>query len=417
MRYGIRLVAVAVLWLALTSCADDTGFTGSAGRGGARGGAAGRGGPRPSAVRNADAKPEPKADLDEGDTGGDTGNVDPFSALTWFWQCESAPVPLPPPLTDTEIVIEGVGPHRFLPAQLDGSPLVFQGKLCEPQQLPRDIVFVIDTSGSMNDNDPRVGDTCGRLTAIDAVLSSLPAGGTGRFGLVTFNTLLDRNSTMLFDSRDALFANLAGVGGIADVVCNAFGGTNYDAGLVKAEELLRTSGRAAATKEIYFISDGQPNPGLEGIPLASSLKTTGVTIGADSIPVTIATIMLAGADTVLEQFIASRGPDGKPLHAFVAQISQLTKALADLVSNEVVGAELAWRPIGAAQWNATNLLDHLQGFNFILPSFNINHSEAPQGLEVRYEYFDKHDNRYLSEGKLLWIAASGGEVSESSTGN
>ena len=394
MGISIRIGAAATAWLACVSCGNDAGLKGSSGI---------QSGPQavPDPVEEEDAKPRTPKPRTEPDTA-----KNQYAQLRWFWQCESAPVPTPAPSGPDELVIEGTGPHEFAPEQLDGAPLVFEGNVCEPKALPRDIVFVVDTSGSMQQNDPRIGTSCGRLMAIDAVLASLPTGGQARIGLVTFNTDLDRNSTALFENGPTLYADLGAGGSVADVVCNANGGTNYDAGITKAEQLFSLAGRAEATKEIYFISDGQPNVGAEGILQAQRLKTVGVAVGADVIPVMIATIMLAGTDTVLENLIASRGPDGRPLHAFASQTGELTKALATLINNELEGAELAWRPIGTDDWQTTKLLEQLQGFSFVLPSINIDYSQAPQGLEVRYEFFDKHDNRYTTGGQLLWTAAS-----------
>lgn len=394
-------------WSWLVSCSDGTDFAG------------------PSNSQAATPRDLGSGGDDDGDAVGDEYDSDKdgdgendfdankrrASQLTWFWQCESAPVPVPAPASPNEIVIAGAGPHQFSPKQLDGAPLVFTGKICEPEEFKRDIVFVIDTSGSMNENDPRVGDSCGRLTAIDTVVRSL-VPGSFRVGLVTFNGALDRFSTGLFESADALFSNLAGTGKLADVVCNANSGTNYDAGLSKAAELFQTAGQTKATKEVYFVSDGQPNFGVEGIAQANLLKTNGVNIGGQMQPLTIATIMLSGTDTVLERFIASQGPNGKPLHAYVAQTSELTKALSILVKNEVAAAQLAWRPIGSADWQKSDLLQNLQGFNFTLPSVTINYEEARQGLEVLYEYFDKHNARFVTEGKLLWDAVASEENEE-----
>lgn len=404
-----RLMTLALTWSGLLGCGGGTDFAGPSTSQAATprytGGSDGRG---EGDAEEKDYDSDKKGD-DDGDDFDANRRVDRAAQLTWFWQCESAPVPVPAPIMPDEIVIAGAGPHQFAPEALDGAPLVFTGKICEPEEFKRDIVFVIDTSGSMNENDPRVGDSCGRLTAIDTVVRSL-VPGSFRVGLVTFNGALDRFSSGLFDTADALFANLAGTGKLADVVCNANSGTNYDAGLSKAAELFQTAGKSKATKEIYFVSDGQPNFGVEGIFLANQLKTTGVNIGGQMQPLTIATIMLAGTDTVLEKFIASQGPNGKPLHAYVAQTSELTKALSILVKNEVAGAELGWRPIGASDWQKTNLLQNLQGFNFTLPSVTIDYEATRQGIEVHYEYFDKHNVRFVTEGKLLWDPATSEDI-------
>lgn len=327
-----------------------------------------------------------------------------YTALTWFWQCDSDPAAVPNAPNATSSVLQGVGPHHFTPAQVEGSSITITGRLCKPATLKRDIIFVVDTSGSMEDNDARVGNGCGRLTAIRQVLLAIAGEGVGtaNFGIVTFNSTLDRNSTRLFDNASLLFAELAGTADISAVVCNAVGGTNYDDGLAKAADLL-SAGRVGATKEIYFISDGQPDDGKDGAARAATLKTVGVPVGTQQVPVTIATVMLAGTDKVLETKIASRDSTGKALHAYVTQTGGLAKVLADLAHNEIVGAELKYRSVDATSWTSLDLLTHMDAqFNFTIPSFKIEVSKEPRGIEVQYEYWDKHDNRFSTGGKVLW---------------
>ncbi len=406
-----KSVLEAVLALAFTvalcpGCGDDSSFKGSTGQ----------------AKKTADAKPADPAP--PAPTPGDPPPPPPpgpppppsgrsYSGLNWFWQCDSDPAAVPAAADDASLVLQGIGPHHFTSDQVEGTAVTISGRLCRPATLKRDIVFVIDTSGSMNDNDKRIGNGCGRLSAIRQVLLALAGEGAGiaNFSIVTFNSVLDRNSTRFFDNANLLFAELSGAGDISDVVCNATGGTNYDAGLTKAAELL-TLGRLGATKEIYFISDGQPDSGKDGIARATSMKSVGVTVGTQLIPVTIATVMLAGTDTVLETQIASRDSTGKPLYGYVAQTGGLAKVLADLTHNEIVGAELKYRPLGAAKWTTLDLLTHLDAeFNFVLPSFKIEVSKEPRGIEVQYEYWDKHDNRFSTGGKILWT------VDDSSAGS
>lgn len=329
-----------------------------------------------------------------------------YTDLTWFWQCESSPVTSPKEEEDSPVV-EGTGPHKFEAARVNGTPVTFTGRLCEPKELPRDIVFVVDTSGSMQQNDPRVGDTCGRRSAIESVIASITTGNAN-FGVVTYGSGLSVNSNLLSDSQASLYADVSPTGNVADTLCATGGGTNYDAGLTRAAELLQT-GRENATKEIYFISDGKPNGGQDGIAIANSLKTNGITINGKTRNVVIATVMLAGQDEVLEKFIASMDSAGVPMHAFVAQTAELTKVLTDLSANEIVGGELRYRMIGASDYTVVNLMDHLQGFDFVLPSITIDVSANSEGLEVEYEYWDKHDNRYVTGGKLLWTAVSSDE--------
>jgi uncharacterized protein YegL len=380
-RLNRTFIVVSIMTI-LAGCGNDSGFTGDNGK-----------------RNSSDAQKtveKPKAPVVD-------DSFEPYTALNWFWQCDTNPVPKPAD-KPSEHVVEGTGPHSIDAGRLKGTTVIFSGHLCEPQRRMRDIVFVVDVSGSMNGNDPRVGNSCGRLQAIESVMASVSAGNAN-FAIVTFGSGVTRTSSKLFDNQAGLYADVAGTRGIADVLCDAGGGTNYDAGLTRAAELLQFS-REKAGKEVYFVSDGEPNGGQDGIAIATSMKNTGVAINGALHPVTIATVMMAGQDKVLEKFIASIDSDGKPMHAFVAQTAELAKVLTGLSDNEIVGAELRYRPIGTTEYTFMDLLDHLQGFDFILPSININLEDGSEGLEVVYEYFDKHDNRYTTGGKLLWTQVS-----------
>jgi hypothetical protein len=381
LKSGITIVSILTI---LSGCGNDAGFSGEA----------------PGKRNNSEATKDDQDPKFEETT-------KPYSALNWFWQCDSNPVPAPIE-KPSEHVVEGTGPHVMESGKLKGTPVVFSGHLCEPKQRMRDIVFVVDVSGSMNQNDPRVGDSCGRLQAIESVIASVGVG-KANFAIITFGSDISRSSTSLFDNKTALYNDVAGTSGIANVLCDAAGGTNYDAGLTRAAELLQYS-REDAGKEVYFVSDGVPDLGRDGIAIASSMKNTGVAINGGLHPVTIATVMMAGQDQVLEKFIASVDSNGKPMHAFVSQTAELAKVLTALSDNEIVGAELRYRQMGTVDYTVLNLLEHLQGFDFVLPSININLEDGSEGLEVEYEYFDKQDNRYTTGGKLLWTQVSSEEV-------
>lgn len=385
--------ALLGLFLPLVGCGGDADFGGS--------------GSRKKSEDNTKADAGGGDEVDE-PPGDDSANLSPYASLTWYWQCATDPVNVPAP-TEDDAIVENEGPHEMQKSKLAGTPVTISGHLCPPAQLPRDIMFVIDTSGSMGgttNNDPRIGDTCGRLQAVESVIAAAPAG-SARFGITTFSSTVDATTSGLFETKDQLFANIAPGGNIADVLCAANGSTNYGTGLDRAEVLLK-GGRADATKEIYFVSDGQPSDGTAGPAKAQTLKTVGVNIGTEFIPVTIATVMLAGVDTVLESEMASRDANGKALHAYVAQTGELTKALTDLAANEIVSAELSYRPMGGGDWIALDLMSHLQGYDFTLPPFTIDIEDGAPGLEVLYEYRDRHDHRVATGGKILWTTDAGG---------
>jgi hypothetical protein len=322
-----------------------------------------------------------------------------YQSMSWLWQCQNSPTPPPKPANETEVIVSGKGPFEFNEEELKGTKVTFSGTICPPDNQPRDIVFVIDTSLSMEDNDPVVGESCGRLKAVQGVISAIPTG-SARFGLVTFNSVTAMSTTRLYDSGQALFAAVAQGKSVADVLCLADGTTNYDSGLTPASQILAT-GRPNSSKEIYFISDGRPNDG-DGLALSQSLKSTGVNVSGRNIPVTIGTIMLVSQqDDQALKVLASTAQDGKLLHAFVAQAQDLAKTLSDLVANKIVSATLKYRLIGESQFTSVNIMDHLKGLNFTLPSMAFPIKNGVPGLEVVYEYVDKLGQKFTSTGKVL----------------
>jgi hypothetical protein len=361
--------------------------------------------PEPAPVQEPAPEPAPPEELPLA--------PDPYESLSWLWQCETTSTPPTTPASpllalvqDADpnvVVLKGGGTHELDKDKIAGTPVIFSGTLCPPADQPRDIVLVIDTSGSMTDNDPLVVDTCGRLKAVQAVIASLPKGPS-RMGLVTFGSDLVATSGQLFETQDQLFAAIAPGGVIADVLCEADGTTNYDAGLSQASALL-SAGRADATKEIYFVSDGAPNADATGVELAATLKNPGLLVGAKTIPVLIGTVMLAGTDTVLEQLIASKDPvTGKPLHVFAAQTDLLAKALEDLSKNEIAAAELKYRVSETADYTSLDLRQYLNGLDFTLPPITLSADEAVSSVEVVLEYTDKKGSKSTSTGTLVLVS-------------
>jgi hypothetical protein len=257
----------------------------------------------------------------------------------------------------------------------------------------------------MSINDPRAVDQCARLAATKALIASLPPDA--RFGIVTFNSGLATYSTGLYLDQAQLFKDLSRSRTLADVLCGAEGGTNYNAALGQAAQILQ-KGRAQATKEIYFLSDGQPDPGNDGVARALDLKGSGVKIGESSIPATIATVMLAGEDTVLASDIASKDPAGNPLHAFAADTSELSSILTRLAANDIAGAELRVRAIGDTDFQTYDILEESTDLDFVVPSITIDGEKTLQGVEVVYSYRDKRGHEFSTGGKLTWQESSSG---------
>jgi hypothetical protein len=344
-------------------------------------------------------------------SGDGTINQDRASSLTWTFACdqtaarsEGAPdgskdLEDSDERGDDHSEVHGGGTHVADLSRYAGVPLTFRGQLCEPEAVPRDLVFIVDVSSSMREADPVVGGSCGRLRALEQVIASLPAGGGANMALVTFGSTVRASSNGFYADAASMFA--AAGGSPATIVCATNGNTNYRTALDEAIRLLGAS-RPGANKEIYFVSDGEPNPGSDGALQASLIRSPGVAVAGVPTPATIATVMIGSAnDAILREQIASRTSTGAPLHART-DASGLSQVLADLSRNGLAGGILKYRGIGAAEWTSVDLAKHLSGFNFTLPSFTIDPAVMSVGIEVLHEYQDLRGRKYSSGGKLLW---------------
>ncbi len=331
----------------------------------------------------------------------------PLRQVTWLWQCQAttpggpvtppAPTQTPQPEDGTAVIL-GAGTHVLDRDVSQGTNVTLAGDLCAPEVQPRDLFFVIDTSASMDGNDPFENNTCGRVQGVEAVLKSL-AVGENQMGILTFSSSVNLFTNQFYKKPTELYAALAPQGNTAEVICGEDGTTNYQAAMIKAGEILAL-GRPQATKELFFISDGEPNGGEDGIVEAASLKNPGVTIGGKSYPVTIATIMLNGTDTVLQNSIASKDSAGKPLHVLVNQASQLAKALSDLAENPIVKASMKYRSKAQANFREVDLLATADNKKFQLPAITFTFQEMKDGIEVIYQYTNKRGQTSQSTGMI-----------------
>ena len=128
------------------------------------------------------------------------------SSLTWYFECPTEPGQSPPSTSDNPVIV-GDTQHDFYREEMVGTPVTIHGRVCPPRQMQRDILFVIDVSGSMADNDTldAPNKTCGRLKALQAVFAVLPTDVTN-YGLATFGSTLSTHSNALFATKDALIA-------------------------------------------------------------------------------------------------------------------------------------------------------------------------------------------------------------------
>ncbi len=145
---------------------------------------------------------EDEAAVDDAQSNADTSNDTAEAGslnLTWYLPCADEAA-TPPAAKGNEKVLTGSGPFNFTAKELANAKLTFAGHLCTPVPGPRDVVLVIDTSGSMKQNDRGNKDSCARLDAVKAVIASIPAG-TGQFALVTFSSDVDKSSTLMFGTE------------------------------------------------------------------------------------------------------------------------------------------------------------------------------------------------------------------------
>lgn len=346
------------------------------------------------------------ATFDGGSSGRPSADVyhgQDLDSLNWFWQCDSSPTE-PPVGQNSNLVISGDGEHKFKSTSFSQTPLTFSGKVCPPVTYPRDIVFVIDVSGSMGGNggnDPKTNNSCGRLRAVESIINEITnRGSAAQFAIVTFSSGVTARSSAMFSERASLFADITRGGPLANTLCAASGNTSYGAGLGAAEAILQGS-RPGAIKEVYFVSDGEPTDS-GGPAIAQRMKAPGVLVEGKSIPVTIATVMLGNADDTKLKPIAS----SESLHVGAVQAGDLATVLSQLAANDIIDGTMRYRPIGTDAWEEISLKDQLRDYVFSVPSLKLDISTAPNGLEVVFEYEDQHKNIYSKQGKILWLDAA-----------
>ena len=120
-----------------------------------------------------------------------------------------------------------------------------------------DIVFVLDLSGSMDDyqyvDEQWITKLTSAQSAVNTLITSLSANETvdSRWKLITFSS----SATLQTEKWISATEVNKKIQDYNSESCN--GGTNYQAGLTKAGEALRTA-RKDSTKIVIFLTDGEP---------------------------------------------------------------------------------------------------------------------------------------------------------------
>lgn len=129
----------------------------------------------------------------------------------------------------------------------------------ETNKAKLDVIFILDKSGSMSQGFGSTTKRQAASTAIKNLATSLSGNSNidSRFSLVTFSGNNNRNEEAWDDAEVAVnwtaSAQTVGNGSLP----GANGGTNYQAGIRTAKELL-TGTREGAMTAVIFVSDGNP---------------------------------------------------------------------------------------------------------------------------------------------------------------
>jgi hypothetical protein len=315
-----------------------------------------------------------------------------------------------PPAGAGELNLEGPGPFTAIRERFFGVPVNVIGRLCAPALLDRDVVFVSDVSGSMLRSDPIVNTSgaprCGRLDALDAALAALPS--TVQFAIATFDDAQEAASDRFYATKDELYAQIGG-GSAADAyqaVCAGIGGTSYTAGLGLAQDLFETQGRNGATKEVFFLTDGEPTDAETSITaLADDLKQNGVAVGGGaSQQVSIATVMLGAASDVFLRTIASTDQaTGQPVHGTASTANQLASIFEGLAGAAIAGATLTHGGNSSSAGNNIDVLAYATNYQFTLPPFTLSLDLEQRSYVLDLESWDTRNQRTTVLGQIDWL--------------
>jgi uncharacterized protein YegL len=316
--------------------------------------------------------------------------------IEWFWQCESAPVPLPKELSGGRSLLVGKGPHKIAKRHDDQLSLHLRGFLCPPISAKRDVVIVVDVSDSTRQTDPArrassgtPGSTlaCERKVAVSALLTQIRKQPTVNVGFVTFSSNVEFATNKLGPA-----SAVSGAEYNNDRFCADASGTSYSTALLQAADLLDT-GRPDAIKEVYFITDGQPNDRESSLETAAKVR----------LKATIATIMFgAEDDELLKNNIASKDAAGKPIHAAVTDVKNLASALEALSKSIPIKGTFKYKPQSSENWVEADLWKFVKAGVFDITPLDLDTKEFASGISFSYTYEDNRGISVSNDGKILW---------------
>jgi len=175
------------------------------------------------------------------------------------------PAPLPPVTQTTRLTCDQLSDPAAPPLQVHAPAganlkLIVQGELCPISTGALTVLFIVDWSGSMAQNDPATAGSCGRSQAAQVVLEQIKKeskpGIRVQAAMIPFSSDVIQSGVILPTPIDTFLPQIS-----ADTFCQHGGTTNYIAAFKQAQQLLAgVAGRSI----IYFISDGAPNVAADG---------------------------------------------------------------------------------------------------------------------------------------------------------
>lgn len=195
--------------------------------------------------------------------------VKSFSDFILTWNIDATPAD-PLETGDNAVSIEKqINHEKYATLRDDGTydlTLTVAGKKgTETNKAKLDVIYILDKSGSMKEDFGGTSKRIAASNAITALTKSLKQNANidARFSMVTFSGnkttgMWGQGDTKTWDDAEVAVSWTTDVGTIErGSKPTSNGGTNYQAGIRTAKELL-TSKRAGAMTAVIFISDGDP---------------------------------------------------------------------------------------------------------------------------------------------------------------
>jgi len=290
------------------------------------------------------------------------------------------------------------------------------GGVVKTSPITRDIVFVVDVSGSMGTHnvnnstlpgsDPLINGSCNRLNAVRAAINSTKAQGPSRFSLITFNRNKVRSSGGFFSSLEQMFPSE----NLANILCAALDGTNYTNALNEAISLLELS-PPTHLREVYFLTDGEPmdifpgtnnhcnyqHPFCNGRAQAITLRET--------MDATLGTLMLgnnSAGNLYLQNNIAGLDAHNSPLHVQAANSLDLINSLFSLSRDNLVRGTISVRAKNTQAWSEFDMLLISLNGQFKTEGFAFDSALYPEGIEMSVEYETERGHCHTGFASITW---------------